>query len=87
MAPSPKFTVEEEVFIVEKYVQGLTDIEVKRAVRKKFGQSRNFSNAEPHHYRRVYARFQKKGKKFTASILPNLFLSFLFYILVQHFLT
>ena len=71
MAPPPIFTVEEEVFIIEKYVQGLTDIEVKRAVRKKFGQSRNFSKAEPHHYRRVYARFQKKGNLFTASLLHD----------------
>ena len=61
MAPPYKFTVEEETFIVRKYHEGLTDIQVKRAVRKQFGQSKRLSNMEAHHYLRVYTRFQQKG--------------------------
>ena len=63
-----KFNVEEEVFIVKKYSEGLTDIEVKRAYRLKFGQSWALINTPPHHFHRVYEQFKKRGKLFTASL-------------------
>ena len=68
MKPSMKlgyeFNVEEENFIVRMYHEKKTDIEVKRAFRKQFGQSALLAKTPPHHFHRVYERFQKKGNYF-----------------------
>ena len=65
MKPSLKlgiqFTVEQENFIVRKYHEGLEDVQVKRAFRNKFGQSRILAQTPAHHFYRVYEAFQKKG--------------------------
>ena len=64
MKPSMKlgiqFTVEQENFIVRKYHEGLQDVQVKRAFRNKFGQSRILAQTPAHHFYRVYEAFQKK---------------------------
>ena len=80
MAPATKFTVEEETFIIQKYHEqqalgiSLSDTLVKRAFRKRFGQTWTYSQAKPHHYRRVFDRFLTQGNQFTASLLiANIF--------------
>ena len=76
MAPATKFTVEEETFIIQKYhEQGdvKSDSLVKRAFRKKFGQTWTYSQAKPHHYRRVFERFLKQGNS-TASLIAKFLL-------------
>ena len=70
MAPTPKFTVEEETFIIRKYHEQqalgseLSDILVKRAFRKHFTQTRRYANAKPNEYRRVFTRFLEQGNSF-----------------------
>ena len=67
MAPTPKFTVEEETFIIRKYHEQqalgneLSDILVKRAFRRHFGQTRRYAEAKPNEYRRVFTRFLEQG--------------------------
>ena len=77
MKPSMKlgyeFNVEEENFIVRQYHLGLTDIQVKRAFRKQFHPSGSalLAKTPPHHFYRVYARFQKKGNYFHSLTTVN----------------
>ena len=67
MAPTPKFKVEEETFIIQKYHEQkalgipLSDILVKRAFRQHFGQTWSYAKAKPNEYRRVFTRFLEQG--------------------------
>ena len=71
--PLREQVLEEETFIIEKYHEqkasgiSFSDTLVKRAFRGKFGQTWTYSQAKPHHYRRVFDRFLTQGK-FTASL-------------------
>ena len=86
MAPTPKFTVEEETFIIRKYHEQqalgieLSDILVKRAFRRHFGQTRRYAEAKPNEYRRVFTRFLEQGNSFhsltNSHFLFNLLLIF-----------
>ena len=63
MANQSKFTSVEKNFIVEQYLLGKTDTEVKRAFRAEFGDPFRVTKIKPTTFKSVYVTYQKEGKR------------------------